>query len=103
LAGGHEDGKVVVWNASTGAPTAGPFKLHDWVNSVAFSPSGDRIATSGYDQTIRVVYSHSGEDVIPAIQAHSDWVNSVVWSPNGQQIISASDDRTIKFWNSSDG
>ncbi|KIJ67731.1 hypothetical protein HYDPIDRAFT_59451, partial [Hydnomerulius pinastri MD-312] len=101
LASGHEDGNVVVWNPSTGAPTAGPFKLY--AISVAFSPSGDRIATGGADGTIRVVYSHSGEDVIPAIQAHSDYVLSVVWSPNGQQIISASDDRTIKFWNSSDG
>ncbi|KIJ58378.1 hypothetical protein HYDPIDRAFT_34249 [Hydnomerulius pinastri MD-312] len=101
LASGHEDGNVVVWNASTGP--VGPFKLHDDVRSVAFSSPGDRIATGGADGRLRVVYSHSGDDVIPAIQAHSGRVVSVVWSPNGQQIISASSDCTIKFWNSSDG
>ncbi|KIJ65090.1 hypothetical protein HYDPIDRAFT_64847, partial [Hydnomerulius pinastri MD-312] len=103
LASGHEDGNVIVWDASTGASVAGPFKLHDgWVFSISFSPFGDRIATCGYDRTIRVVRRHSGQDVIPAIQAQSV-VRSVVWSPNGRQIISASNDGTIKVWNASDG
>ncbi|KIJ65144.1 hypothetical protein HYDPIDRAFT_111039, partial [Hydnomerulius pinastri MD-312] len=102
LASGHRDGNVIVWKVSTGAPTAGPFKLHDGpVRSVSFSPSGDRIAAGDFG-TIRVLYSHSGENVIPAIQARS-FVRSVVWSPNGHQIISACDVSTIKFWNSSDG
>ncbi|KIJ65726.1 hypothetical protein HYDPIDRAFT_152811, partial [Hydnomerulius pinastri MD-312] len=104
LTSGHHDGNIVVWNASTGTPTAGPFKLHsDRVRSVSFSPSGERIASGGGDGTIRVVYSHSGKDAIPPIRAHPDWVRSVVWSPNGKQIITTSDDLTIKFWDSSDG
>ncbi|KIJ65147.1 hypothetical protein HYDPIDRAFT_62469, partial [Hydnomerulius pinastri MD-312] len=103
LASGHQNRNFVFWNASTGAPEAGPFKLHSSsVNSISFSPSGDRIASGASDGRVRVVYSHLGQDVILTIggQAH---VRSVVWSPDGQQIISASNDRTIKLWNSSDG
>ncbi|KIJ62040.1 hypothetical protein HYDPIDRAFT_30857 [Hydnomerulius pinastri MD-312] len=104
LASGHEDGSVIIWNPSTGTPTAGPFRFYNsWVLSISFSPSGERIAFGGRDGRIRVVYSHSGEDVIPAIEAHQGLVHSVIWSPNGQHIISASDDHTIKFWNSSVG
>jgi len=67
------------------------------IMSLAWSPDGKRIATAGYDKTVRVWDVRNGK-VVAAYRGHSDRVNAVVWSPNGQRIASASDDHTIHIW-----
>ncbi|KIJ66830.1 hypothetical protein HYDPIDRAFT_108746 [Hydnomerulius pinastri MD-312] len=79
------DKTVVVWDTRSGERVAGPFGGHDgWIYVVAFSPCGDRIASSSKEM-IRVCHSHSGDLAFPPITASGAY--SLVWSPDGKQLI----------------
>ncbi|MEH2291656.1 nSTAND1 domain-containing NTPase, partial [Nostoc sp.] len=68
------------------------------VNSVAYSPNGQQLASASDDNTIKIWNVSSGQ-LLKTLTGHSSKVNSVAYSPNGQQLASASDDNTIKIWN----
>lgn len=56
------------------------------VVTVDWSPSGQSIASSGYDGSIRIWDAATGED-LQVIDMGSDvLVNSVAWSPDGRQL-----------------
>ena len=68
------------------------------VSSVAYNPTGTRIATGGSDG---IIVWDTSEDFVTTmfrLQEHTDSVTSVVYSPNGAHIASASRDGTIKIW-----
>jgi WD40 repeat protein len=67
------------------------------VNSVAFSPDGQIIASGSDDKTIKLWNKNGG--LLTTILAHDDEITSVVFSEDGQMIASSSDDRTVKTWN----
>ncbi|MBD2610955.1 ribosome assembly protein 4 [Nostoc punctiforme FACHB-252] len=74
----------------------------DRVNSVAYSPNGQQLASAGDDNTIKIWDVSSGQ-LLKTLKGHSDRVFSVAYSPNGQQLASASVDNTIKIWDVSSG
>ncbi|BAY87949.1 WD-40 repeat protein (plasmid) [Calothrix parasitica NIES-267] len=67
------------------------------VNSVAFSPEGNTIATASDDNTVKL-WNLQGEE-IKTLTGHNSAVNSVAFSPDGNTIATASDDNTVKLWN----
>jgi WD40 repeat protein len=104
IVSGSRDGKVYVWNARTGETVVGPFDGHtDWINSVVFSPDGQRIVSGSGDRTIRVWNAVTGETAAGPFAGHTDWVNSVAFSPDGQHIVSGSNDRTVRVWDAMTG
>ncbi|MFN6485939.1 MULTISPECIES: serine/threonine-protein kinase [unclassified Nostoc] len=68
------------------------------VLSVAISPDGKTIASSGDDRTIKLWNLATGKP-ISSLKGHFQRVNVVVISPDGKLLVSASDDNTIKIWN----
>ncbi|MGV0104293.1 hypothetical protein NSTCB13_02956 [Nostoc sp. DSM 114160] len=68
------------------------------VLSVAISPDGKTIASSGDDGTIKLWNLATGK-LIASLKGHFQQVNVVVISPDGKLLVSASDDNTIKIWN----
>ncbi|MEH2064519.1 MAG: serine/threonine-protein kinase [Nostoc sp.] len=68
------------------------------VLSVAISPDGKTIASSGDNGTIQLWNLGTGKP-ISSLNGHSQQVNVVAISPDGKLLVSASDDNTIKIWN----
>ncbi len=72
------------------------------VNSVMFSPDGQRLVTGGEDKSVMVWNVATGQRIFN-LNGHTNWVNCVAFSPDGQQIVSASRDHTVRFWDAATG
>ncbi|MCC5656806.1 serine/threonine protein kinase [Nostoc sp. XA010] len=68
------------------------------VLSVAISPDGKTIVSSGGDRKIKLWNLATGKQ-ISSLDGHSQQVNVVAISPDGKTLVSGSDDNTIKIWN----
>jgi WD40 repeat protein len=79
------------------------YKGHSgWVNGVAWSPEGKRIASGSDDKTVQVWDATNGGNVF-TYRGHSDGVLAVAWSPDGNHIASGSIDHTVQVWNATNG
>jgi WD40 repeat protein len=74
----------------------------DGVSAVAWAPTGDRVAVTGFDCCIRVWDTRSNT-VLAAWEAHSATVWGLAWDPDGRRLASSSFDRTIRVWDPEDG
>ena len=86
-----------LWDVQTGAERITTTGHTPWVNSVAFSPDGNTLASGSNDDTIRLWDVQTGDKRI-TIKGHTGEVNSVAFSPDGNTLASGSDDRTIRLW-----
>ena len=75
---------------------------HGFVNAVAWSPDGKRIASSSDDNTVQVWNAADGGNVY-TYRGHSNLVEAVAWSPNGKHIASGGFDSTVQVWDTADG
>jgi WD40 repeat protein len=72
---------------------------HAWpVVSVAFSPDGQKVVSSSWDDSIKIWNPKNGK-LERTLELHSAGVNAIAFSPDGQKLASASEDKTIKVWN----
>ncbi len=74
----------------------------DWVQTLAFAPDGQMLASAGYDKTIRVWRVASGS-VQQVLRGHQRSINSVAFSPDGNWLVSAGDDATVRLWQQTSG
>ena len=96
------DNTVRIWPALTGKK---PLLYRDHfyiVNSVAWSPDGQKIASASADTNVQVWNASTGNTIL-TYRGHSSTVNAVAWSPNGKRIASASNDRTVQVWDATTG
>ncbi|KAK3995678.1 HET-R [Cladorrhinum sp. PSN332] len=75
---------------------------HDSVNSVTFSPDGQRLASGSSDNTVKIWDPASGQ-CLQTLEGHHDSVNSVAFSPDSQRLASGSSDNTVKIWDPASG
>ncbi|WP_017653749.1 serine/threonine-protein kinase [Fortiea contorta] len=68
------------------------------INSLAFNPDGDILASGDEDKIVRL-WDLNSKKVLASLAGHSQAVKSVAFSPDGQILATASDDKTIKLWN----
>ena len=69
----------------------------DWVNALAWSPDGTRIASASKDKTVQVWDATTG-DTLVTYRGHTRWVYAVAWSPEGSRIASGGNDKTVQVW-----
>ena len=72
------------------------------VLATRFSPSGDMIAASVADSSIRVFESQRGQPLLKLLDHHKA-VMSVAWSPDGKRLASASRDKNAKIFDARTG
>ncbi|HUO40164.1 MAG TPA: hypothetical protein VMU34_20985, partial [Mycobacterium sp.] len=71
--------------------------------AVAVSRDGQRIASGGYDKSVRVWDANTGRPALPPLVGHTETVTSVAFSPDGHRIVSGSDDDTLRLWDAKTG
>jgi WD40 repeat protein len=72
------------------------------VHGVAFSPGGQRLASSGGDKTVKLWDPQTGQEIL-TLKGHTGAVSSVAFSPDGMRLASASEDGTVKVWDAQTG
>ncbi|QKD56751.1 uncharacterized protein FOBCDRAFT_321215 [Fusarium oxysporum Fo47] len=72
------------------------------VNSVVFSPDGQRLASGSVDNTVKIWDAATGA-CLQTLKGHGSLVKSVVFSADGQRLASGSVDNTVKIWDATTG
>ncbi|MBD2044151.1 caspase family protein [Coleofasciculus sp. FACHB-64] len=92
--GGYKDGSVKLWDLNTGTSTI--IGQHNkQVNCVRFSPSGQFLASSSDDGTIKL-WKHG--QPLTSIKAHEKFIYGLAFSPDEEMLASVSTDGFIKLW-----
>jgi WD40 repeat protein len=90
LASASSDGKVMVWNPSTGAHLHTLEDHSGWVNAVQFSPDGNKLASASASWHNNVmVWDPSTGARLHTLEGHSGEVMAVQFSPDGNKLASA--------------
>ena len=88
---------IRLWDLQ-GNPVGLPIEGHEeTINTVAFTPDGQRLISGSDDRTIRI-WDLQGNPVGPPIEGHTDDVNAIAFSPDGQRFVSTSRDQTLRLW-----
>lgn len=96
------DKTVRLWNVKTGAHLRTLTGYTGRVHSVAFSPNGRTLASTGADKIIRLWDPAKGTHKHDLI-GHTAEVHSVSFSPDGRTLASGGWDATIRLWDPATG
>jgi WD40 repeat protein len=73
------------------------------VTSVAFSPNGQRLASAGAQNTVRLSNAETGQPIGSPLTGHTGAVTGVAFSPDGHRLASSSYDSTVRLWDADTG
>jgi WD40 repeat protein len=89
-----------------------PFKFNKahkdhtrFINSVRFSPDGNKVASLGADKKGIFYDGKTGDKLfeLSADGAHTAGIYAAAWSPDSTKLLTVSADKTAKIWDASNG
>lgn len=95
-ASASKDQSVKIWDLKTEICLF-TLQHHHQVNSVCWSPQGDKIVSAAEDGYVKIWNAQTGEEIDS--WNHVNSVSSVDWSPDGKYIVSGSRDGKVRVWN----
>jgi WD40 repeat protein len=98
----NEPGELTVWSLATGEEVLTLKEHKSELLTVAFSPDGRTLASSGYDTPVKLWDSASGE-LIRTLAGHANGVGRVAFSADGKRLISCGYDGAVKIWDMATG
>jgi WD40 repeat protein len=102
LAAARHDGKIRVWDPSSGQ-LLHTLEAHTgpaW--QVAFSSDSRTVASAGSDRSVRLWDVASGQ-ALQVFSVHPAAVKGVAFRPGGRSVVAACDDGTVKVWDIESG
>ena len=91
-----------IWSVSTGKLVAGPLRHEQVMNSLEFSPDGEKVVTASHDGTARLWAASTGQALTQPLK-HNAAVKFAQFSPDGRRVVTASSDRAARVWDASTG
>jgi WD40 repeat protein len=90
-------GRVEIWDVVTGKMQLDLAGHTKWVFCAAFSPDGTRLATGGFDQTVKLWDATTGAEV-RTLYGPKSFVRGVAFSPDGKLLTSVSEGKDVRLW-----
>ena len=87
-----------VWDANSGLLIR---TLPGDISSAAVSPNGTQVSTACGDNSIKILDTDTGAEVLPLLRGHKAFISALAYSPDGSKIISGSHDGTVRIWDAS--
>nr|MBI3613812.1 caspase family protein [Nitrospirota bacterium] len=91
-------GMITLWNVATGKQVKSIEAHEGVIESLAFSPDGQLLASGSSDTQVKLWDVSSGKE-IRVLKGHAGTVKSAVFSSDGRFLATAGDDGAMKLWN----
>jgi len=91
-----------VWDVVAGSRIGAPLQHGEGINSVQFSPDGQRVVTASSDRTAKVWDARTGAPTGIEL-SHESFILSACFSPDGNHIATAGLDSKALIWNAATG
>jgi WD40 repeat protein/serine/threonine protein kinase len=90
-------GQIVLWDLVKGERRAAWEAHGAQIESLAFAPDGQLLASGAQDNQIVVWRVETGNETF-RLAGHSDMVTGLAFAPSGDRLVSASADKTVRIW-----
>ncbi len=98
----QSEGLAEAWSVPNGKRLP-PFRGHQrMLHSVAFGPDGRHLATTSYDQTVKI-WNVADRKVLHTLDRHRGPVTGVAFAPSGLRLATAGVDGTVRLWDVATG
>lgn len=103
VATGHDDGRVMLWDLSTGKWLREIGNGAGGISSISLCLGGGLVAAA--DESCQIVVWRLGDQTVPPVRlsGHKGRVVSLAWNRRDGHLLSAAWDTTVRVWNVDEG